>query len=130
MAGRDAHSGRRPPGELESEVLAVLWAANAPLRPGQVQAAVGDLAYNTIHTILTRLVDKGQLLRVEHDGRPAYQPARDAAQTAADRMHQALATGADRTKVLANFVDELSTEEEAALRAALHRGRLSRRRQT
>jgi hypothetical protein len=48
----DDESGRRRArGELESEVMAALWSAGAPLTPAGVQAALGDgLAYNTVQT--------------------------------------------------------------------------------
>jgi predicted transcriptional regulator len=123
MAVRGGSQGRRPAGALEAEVLAVLWAAETPLSPAQVQAALDDLAYNTVHTILTRLVEKGLLARVTLDGRPTYTPVKDAAQTAADQMRAALATGTDHAKILANFITDLSAEDEAELRAALQRGR-------
>lgn len=114
-----ARSVRRAAGELESAVLAVLWAADEPLTPAHIQSVVSGVAYNTIHTILTRLVDKGLVARVVHNGRPAYAPVKDAAQTAADRMHAALASGLDRSSILARFVSNLSPHDEAALRALL-----------
>src|SRR5436190_1121592 len=46
---------RRAAGELEREVLGVLWASQRPLTPAEVQTAIGEIAYNTVHTILTRL---------------------------------------------------------------------------
>jgi predicted transcriptional regulator len=109
---------------LESEILATLWAAETPLTPVQVHAIVGgDLAYNTVHTILSRLQDKGQVVRVLLDGRPAYEPAKDAADDAADRMRAVLEAGFDRGEILARFVHALEPEDEAALRAALRRAR-------
>lgn len=117
-------AGRRGPGQLESEILATLWAAETPLTPAQVHATVGgDLAYNTVHTILSRLQDKGQVVRVLLDGRPAYEPAKDAADDAADRMRAALDNGFDRGEILARFVHALDPDDEAALRAALRRAR-------
>jgi predicted transcriptional regulator len=117
-------AGRRGPGQLESEILATLWAAETPLTPAQVHAIVaGDLAYNTVHTILSRLQDKGQVVRVLLDGRPAYEPAKDAADDAADRMRAVLDNGLDRGEILARFVHALEPEDEAALRAALRRAR-------
>jgi predicted transcriptional regulator len=113
---------RRAAGQLESEVLAVLWAAQTPLSPLQVQAVLDDLAYNTVHTTLTRLHDKGEVVRVTVDGRRAYTPVRDAVQTAAQHMRDALDEGADRAHVLAFFVSTLSPQEQAALRTALARG--------
>jgi predicted transcriptional regulator len=109
---------------LESEILATLWAAEGPLTPAQVHGIVaGDLAYNTIHTILTRLHDKGQVVRVIYEGRPAYEPAKDAADDAADRMRAVLESGWDRNEILARFVHALEPDDEAALRAALRRAR-------
>lgn len=111
---------RRGPGELESEVLAALWAAEVPLTPTQVLHELGgDLAYKTVHTILTRLQDKGLIHRVRHAGRSAYTPAKDSAQNAADRMRLALNSGKDRRAVLQRFVSGLTPAEERALRALL-----------
>lgn len=119
-----ARAGRRGPGQLESEILATLWAADGPLTPAQVHAAVADgLAYNTIHTILTRLYEKGQVVRVLFEGRPAYEPAKDAADDAADRMRAVLEAGLDRGEILVRFVHALDPDDEAALRAALRRAR-------
>ena len=55
---------RRAPGELEGNVLTVLWRAGRPLSPGQVRAELGaDLAYTTVMTILSRLHAKGSVSR-------------------------------------------------------------------
>jgi predicted transcriptional regulator len=111
---------RRAAGALESEVLGALWAADAPLTPSQLQSTLGTgLAYNTIHTILTRLQDKGLVIRVRQGGRSGYQPVKDAAQDAADRMRSVLEGGRDRAEILQRFVTSLSPADEQALRAAL-----------
>jgi len=104
-AGRsDSSKARRARGELESEVLAALWAADQPLSPGQVHAELTPgLAYNTVQTILIRLHDKGLLLR-EPDGRThLYRPAQ--------------ARGSDHAAVLQRFLTTLSVQDAAALRA-------------
>jgi predicted transcriptional regulator len=112
--------GRRAAGALEGEVLSTLWAADGPLTPAQLLAALGDeLAYNTVHTILTRLQDKGLVMRVRESGRSGYQPVKDAAQDAADRMRTVLEGGRDRAQILQRFVTSLSSADEQALRAAL-----------
>jgi predicted transcriptional regulator len=115
--------GRRAAGELEGDILAALWAAGAPLSPAEVLTAVGgDLAYNTVHTILTRLVDKGLLMRVVTGHGPAYQPTRDAEDMAVERMRTALAAVSNRTAALQRFVTSLDAADEATLRALLGDG--------
>ena len=54
--GADERHGECAAGAgLEAEVLAALWAADAPLTAGEVVDALGGgLAYNTVQTILTR----------------------------------------------------------------------------
>ncbi|MFK4144645.1 BlaI/MecI/CopY family transcriptional regulator [Streptomyces sp. NPDC004065] len=122
MAGGGPHgrAERRSSGELESEVLAALWATEQPLTPADIQAGIsGDLAYNTVHTILKRLYDKGLVLREVDGRRGAYRPAKNAAQVTAEAMHEALDRGPDPIAALQQFVTGLSPEEERALRALL-----------
>jgi predicted transcriptional regulator len=109
---------RRAPGELESEVLAVLWTAETPRTPSQVHEELdAGLSYKTIHTILTRLHEKGLVQRVTHAGRSCYAAARDSAQEAADRMRAVLESGRDRRAILQRFVNTLRPADERALRA-------------
>jgi predicted transcriptional regulator len=118
--------GRRAAGELESGVLAVLWQAGGPLTAAQVNEALpGGLAYTTVLTILARLHAKGALTR-ERAGRGyAYRPVRDEATYTAEQMVTLLDRGSDRQAVLAQFVSELSSEDEELLQQLL-RGDLGR----
>jgi predicted transcriptional regulator len=112
--------GRRARGELESDVLAALWAADGPLTAGQVrQALPGDLAYTTVLTILSRLYDKEMLVRHREGRGYAYEPVRDEASHTAQRMHSLLEGGTDREAVLARFVSELSIQDEHMLQQLL-----------
>lgn len=112
---------RRGAGQLEGDVLAALWAAPSPLTPVEVQASVpGGLAYNTVHTILTRLCDKGLVTRVHAGRSTGYRPTKDAAELAAEQMHAALGRGQNRSAVLQRFVTTLDAGEEAALRTLLN----------
>ncbi len=112
--------GRRAAGELEEATLAALWAAGGPLSPVEVHAALdATLAYNTVHTILTRLVDKGLVCRRVEGRRSVYAPVKGPAELAADRMLGVLEAAGDRERVLLRFVTSLSLDEEDALRAAL-----------
>ncbi|OKJ06694.1 BlaI/MecI/CopY family transcriptional regulator [Kitasatospora sp. CB01950] len=112
---------RRPSGELESQVLAALWAAGAPLTPQQVQDAVdADLARTTVATILARLHEKGTVARSKAGRSFAYTPTvQDADGLAARRMRTELDRGRDRSTVLARFVSDLSDEDERLLRDLL-----------
>ncbi|MFC9455783.1 BlaI/MecI/CopY family transcriptional regulator [Streptomyces sp. NPDC058430] len=114
---------RRPAGELEASVLAALWAAEAPLTPGEVQRALADdLARTTVTTILTRLHAKGTVTRDRAGRGYAYRPAQDSHGLTARRMHAELDKDEDRGTVLARFVSELSTDDERMLRALLDGG--------
>jgi len=118
----DEAGRRRAPGELESEVMTALWAAGEPLTPAGVQQALGgDLAYNTIQTILIRLVDKDLVRRGPADrGRGhAYWPAQDAATLTATRMRAALDERPDRRAVLQQFAAGLGEDDAETLRALL-----------
>jgi predicted transcriptional regulator len=121
--GRDeagGSPGRRARGELESGVLAALWAADGPLTAGQVRERLpGDLAYTTVLTILTRLHDKGMLVRHREGRGYAYEPARDEASHTAERMRTLLERGSDREAVLTRFVSELSAQDEQLLHRLL-----------
>ncbi|MEU1519296.1 BlaI/MecI/CopY family transcriptional regulator [Streptomyces sp. NPDC005811] len=122
QGGEDAHeaSGRRARGELESDVLAALWAADGALTARQVRDSLpGDLAYTTVLTILSRLYDKGMLVRHREGRGYAYEPARDEASHTAHRMHSLLEGGSDREAVLARFVSELSAQDEQVLNQLL-----------
>ncbi|WP_107483480.1 BlaI/MecI/CopY family transcriptional regulator [Streptomyces humi] len=118
----EAHeaSGRRARGQLESDVLAALWAADGPRTAREVREQLpGDLAYTTVLTILSRLHDKGMLVRHREGRGYAYEPARDEASHTAQRMHSLLTGGSDRQAVLARFVSELSEQDEHLLHQLL-----------
>ncbi|WP_406378957.1 BlaI/MecI/CopY family transcriptional regulator [Streptomyces sp. NBC_01618] len=113
-------SERRPSGELESTILAALWAAGTPLTPAQVQDAIGAaLARTTVATILSRLYDKGTVTRTRAGRGFAYTPTEDAPGLTARRMHSELRKEEDRSTVLARFVSQLTDEDEQLLRDLL-----------
>lgn len=65
-------------GELERQVMVLLWRAGEPLTVADVQGLLvreRDLAYTTVMTVLDRLAKKG-LARRERRGRAwCYEPA-------------------------------------------------------
>ncbi|MFC5183369.1 BlaI/MecI/CopY family transcriptional regulator [Actinomadura harenae] len=117
MAGAD---GRRASGALETEIMAVLQRAGRPLSTAEVQGLLADeLAYSTVVTILTRMHDKGLLVRAKAGRAFRYAPVSDEPGLVARRMHQALQERPDRHMVLARFVDTLSDQDERLLRDLL-----------
>lgn len=112
---------RRAAGQLESDVLAALWARDEPATLGELLADLGgDLAGNTVQTILTRLWRKGIVTR-ERTGRGYhYAPRTAPAQLLADKMHTELESGTDRHAVLQHFVTGLTADDTKALRAFLN----------
>lgn len=118
-----APSGRRAAGELESQVLSVLWDAREPLSPGDVRDRLpqedGALSYSTVVTILTRLYEKGALARTRMGRAFHYSPVADRAGLAARRLTALLDAQPDRRAVLSRFVHELGDSDEALLRELL-----------
>ncbi|TVT60861.1 BlaI/MecI/CopY family transcriptional regulator [Amycolatopsis rhizosphaerae] len=113
---------RRAPGELEAEVLSVLWEAQGPVSAGDVQHRLpGELAYTTVVTILSRLHEKGVVTREKHGRSFAYRAVDDEAGLAARRMRKVLDNEPDRGSVLARFVSALSESDERVLLELLRR---------
>ncbi|MFI1994954.1 BlaI/MecI/CopY family transcriptional regulator [Actinoplanes sp. NPDC020271] len=111
---------RRRPGALESAVMTALWGAGAPMTAAQVHQQVGgDLAYNTVQTILIRLHEKGQVQRRRAGRGHQYWPVQDAATAAVVQMRAALPDGIDRHAVLQQFAASLDASDAALLRAML-----------
>src|SRR3712207_7188978 len=92
-------------GELERAVMDRLWAAEAPVAATTLRDELADraVALTTVHTVLTRLEQKGF---VEHDdARPRrFRPTASREQHAAELMHEVLGRSGDRQAVLARFV--------------------------
>ena len=111
---------RRPDGALEHDVLRVLWDAERPLLPGEVNERLATgLAYTSVATVLSRLHTKGLVTR-QPDGRAyAYSATVDESQLAARRIDELLASSSDRSKVLARFIGGLSARDAKAIRAVL-----------
>jgi len=121
MEGAVAHdlhdpSARRRARDLESEVLAALWATDQPLTPGEtVEAIGGAAAYATVRTILVRLLSKGVVQR-EPVGRVfAYSPVLDRGGVLARRLRAVLDSGGDHQAVSSRFLATLTEGEQHAL---------------
>jgi predicted transcriptional regulator len=106
-------------GELERTVMECLWSADGPLAATTLRDELGaGLALTTVHTVLSRLEQKGFVL---HDGgRPRrFGPRASREEHAADLMREVLGSAGDRQAVLARFVDGVDPEEARLLRELL-----------
>ena len=107
-------------GELERAVLERLWSVGAPVTATQLRddLAGRNLALTTVHTVLTRLEQKGF---VDHDeSRPRQFRARGTREDhVADLMHEVLGQAGDRQAALARFVGSVGDDEVRMLRELL-----------
>lgn len=114
---------RRASGALEAQILRLLWANPEGMSPGEVHAEFGvagrSLAYTTVMTVLTRLWTKGTVGRMPEGRTFRYVAINTEAETAASRMRSVLDETDNRRGALANFVADLSSKDEQALRDLL-----------
>jgi predicted transcriptional regulator len=107
-------------GDLERAVMERLWAAERPVAATTLrdELAGRGVALTTVHTVLTRLAQKGFV--VHDDARPRRFSARSTrADHAAELMHEVLGQSTDRQAVLARFVGSVDPEEARLLRELL-----------
>jgi predicted transcriptional regulator len=107
-------------GELERSVLEHLWAVGGPVTATQLRDEFADrgLALTTVHTVLTRLEQKGF---VGHDeSRPRqFRAVGTREEHVADLMHEVLGQAGDRQAALARFVGNVGDDEVRMLRELL-----------
>nr|WP_281371414.1 BlaI/MecI/CopY family transcriptional regulator [Petropleomorpha daqingensis] len=105
---------------MERAVMERLWAAGEPLAATTLRDQLADrgVALTTVHTVLTRLEQKGFV--AHDDARPRRFAARASREEhAAELMHEVLGQAADRQAVLARFVGSVSEDEARLLRDLL-----------
>jgi predicted transcriptional regulator len=114
---------RLPRGELEAQVMDVLWDADGWMTPRDVHLAITTarrpLAYTTVTTILVRLWNKGMLERRNSGRAFEYRPVSSRDEWAAQRMHELLESSGDRLMTLNHFVETISAREATQLRRVL-----------
>ncbi len=114
--------GRRAYGELEAQVLQVLWSAEAPLTAKQIQRDMpGDApAHTTILTSLARLSAKGDVERVGNAARGIrFAATRTEAEHAGLGMLRTLNDTSDRHGALMRFMGDLDDTDLAFLQREL-----------
>ncbi|TQF01858.1 BlaI/MecI/CopY family transcriptional regulator [Kitasatospora acidiphila] len=109
-------------GELEAEIMDRLWSWS---RPATVRELVDDLnlvrpiAYTTVMTVADILHNKGHLRRRKLGRAWLYEPVRSREEYTAALMADALTSSPDRSTALAHFAEQISPDEQQALRQAL-----------
>ncbi len=109
-------------GELEALVMEQLWSSNEPRSVRQVLEALPDgrnRAYTTVMTVMDNLFQKGFVARERLGRAYVYRSSQSRAEHTAEVMEEALSRGGDRGAALMHFVDQLTPDEAAALRAVL-----------
>ena len=111
-------------GELEAVVMDRIWNQDGTTTVREIfdeLAAEREIAYTTVMSTMDNLHTKGWLAR-ERDGKAyRYWPTLTREQHSAQLMRDALDTGGRSDLVLTHFLEQISPEESARLRAALQR---------
>lgn len=117
-------SGRtRERGQLEAEVMRILWNHDDAVGARVIQEAFEDghvPAYTTLLTVLDRLRKKGEVVRIATSPRKVrFRPTRSAGERAGAAMLSVLDGSSDRQEALARFADHLSAQDVELLEQAL-----------
>ncbi|MFH9818585.1 BlaI/MecI/CopY family transcriptional regulator [Streptomyces sp. NPDC017230] len=109
-------------GELEAEIMYRLWAWGRPATARDVLTDINKerpLAYSTVKTVADILHGKGMLKRHKEGRAWVYTPTCTRQQYTASLMQDALGNNPDPAGTLVSFLEQLTPEEEGALRSAL-----------
>lgn len=109
-------------GQLETAVMAELWASEEPMSVRSVLERLRtgrELAYTTVMTVLENLRRKGLIERIKVGRAFDYRPLLSREEHTATLMREVLADSADRPATLLRFAEQISPDEFAGLRTAL-----------
>lgn len=108
-------------GDLEAEVMNVLWACNEPQSVHNLLAHMADrqFAYTTILTVVTHLHEKGWVERTKVSRAYMYSPAQTRAEATSQALREILDTSHDSAAVLMHFAKTVTDDELQALRGSL-----------
>ncbi|WP_222635251.1 MULTISPECIES: BlaI/MecI/CopY family transcriptional regulator [unclassified Rhodococcus (in: high G+C Gram-positive bacteria)] len=111
-------------GELEAVVMDRVWAREGATTVREIFDELTeqrDIAYTTVMSTMDNLHRKGWLAREKAGKAFRYWPTLTREEHSANLMRDAFDGGGRTDVVLAHFVDRMSDEESASLRAALQR---------
>ena len=109
-------------GDLEATVMDRVWASADGATVRDIFEQLTDarqIAYTTVLSTMDNLYRKGWVRRDREGKAYRYWPTMTREERSAQLMRAAFDSGGDAEAVLAFFVDQMSAEESAKLRAAL-----------
>lgn len=109
-------------GELEADIMSILWAAESPLTAKEIQSrfTANTPAITTLITVLDRMRLKGNVHRDATAGRShVFTAAQSQLETVAATMETALSSSGDRVAALLHFAGSLTEEDREFLRQAI-----------
>ena len=113
-------------GDLEAVVMDCVWDYAEPVTVREVFEEISQqrqIAYTTVMSTMDNLYRKRWLTRERSGKAYVYQAFMSREERSARLMKAAFDSGGDTSAVLAFFVDQMSAEQSAQLKAALRKGR-------
>ena len=113
---------QRNRGELEADIMTILWQNNVAMTAKEVQAQFTEKvpAITTLITVLDRMCAKGQVVKNSTGGRSqTFAAAQSRIDHVASTMTSALQSADDQVAALLHFAGSLSEEDRAFLRKAI-----------
>lgn len=117
---------QRNRGELEAEIMTILWQSNVAMTAKEVQAQFTEKVpvITTLITVLDRMCAKGQVVKTSTGGRSqTFVAAQSRIDHVASTMTSALQSADDQVAALLHFAGSLSEEDRAFLRKAIDNGK-------
>lgn len=115
----------RQQGELEQLILDALWDSASAISSQQLLERIspdGELALTTVLTVLSRLTDKGLVVREPGVGRSfLFSAVQSREQHTAEAMLRTFASAGNPALAFSHFASGLSAEDLATLRKSLDR---------
>jgi predicted transcriptional regulator len=113
-------------GDLEAVIMDWIWDHQDPATVREVFDDLSQrrqIAYTTVMSTMDNLYRKRWLKRQRSGKAYLYRPSMSREERSARLMKSAFDSGGDTNMVLSFFVDQMSEEQSAQLRAALRKGR-------
>jgi len=113
---------QRNRGELEADIMTILWQHNLPMTAKEVQAKFTEKvpAITTLITVLDRMCAKGQVVKESSGGRSqTFAASQSRLDHVTKTMTSALQSADDHVAALLLFAGTLSEDDRAFLRKAI-----------